>query len=190
MKKYITVCLAAAMILLTGCNKEETPEETTAAVQSEASGGAAAEFEEDSDETTSEPEEEFGSAVVETPDDPYIIYWEEGGQEKSEALTGYVTPDIIITEVLQKYYDVESVDIYAADWVIADYYEDEETEAGLIRTTHYIGVLDISEGYSAFVGSEDLEKVTRSIARSFIDTYGLESIMVSEMREDILSLEK
>lgn len=53
----------------------------------------------------------------------------------------------------------------------------------------YTGVLDMSEGYSASL-AEDLDAVTDSIAKSFIGSYDLQSIRITEMKEDILYMER
>ncbi len=39
----------------------------------------------------------------------------------------------------------------------------------------------MTEGYSAFVGSE-VNEITENIAKSLLDTYGLDSVRISEMK--------
>lgn len=128
-----------------------------------------------------------------TNEENYIIYWNENGEEKSQTNTGFKSPYTIINDVLCKYYGdgAKLSGVYDADWYITEYYEESTScEDGLARTVHCTAVLDLSEGYSAYIGPDDLNKVTTSIAKSFMDSYDLESIRISELKEDILYLER
>ena len=192
MKKIKYILIIAAM-LLTGCSHSDGTENvpdaasnTTAYVtETETSESKPAETEMSE---VSESESEFTTIVTEEGE--HIIYWRDNGTEKSEVWSGYPFPDEIIQNVLGKYFDKESVEsIYAADWVINTYYEEVINEAGPERIEYHTAALDLSEGYSACIGEDLLNEVTESIARSLMENYDINSISVSEMRENIIQLE-
>lgn len=53
----------------------------------------------------------------------------------------------------------------------------------------YTGTVGMSVGYLAILGDK-LDAVTDSLAKSFMGTFDLQSIRISELKEDILYLER
>ena len=186
--KYLIILSA---LLLAGCSQAEETEnvpdatsETTAVSVTETEASESEAVETEISEVT---EPEFTTVIAE--DGEHIIYWKENGTEKSEVCSGYPFPDDIIRSVLGKYFDEESAEaIYAADWVVDTYYEEVVNEAGPARVEYHTATLDLSEGYSVYVGEELLSEVTESIGKSLMENFDITSISISEMRENIIQL--
>lgn len=191
MRKIAVIFTLAAALALSACAKEDVPAEesvadTTSAISESVTETAAPT---ETETPVAESDSDFTVVIAENEEE-YVIYWQENGEEKSEVCVGYKSPYNIISTVLTKYYGEESIPpIYNADWFIDEYYEDVECEDGLARNVLYTGTVDMSEGYSATLGDK-LDAVTDSIAKSFMGTYDLQSIRITEMKEDILYLER
>lgn len=183
-KMFFGIVVAAAMCL-TSCSSTSPTEETTDFSSESSTTELTTETE------GSETEESTGDAFTTYIDNSasFTIFWTEDGQNKSEEISGIVSPDIIIHSVLEKYGYEEIPDLGAADWTISEYYSDTEDEDGLKRTAKYSATIDIDEGFSAFVG-DDLESVANDIGKSLISSYNLSSVRVCELREDIITIEE
>lgn len=183
-KMFFGIVVAAAMCL-SSCSSTSPTEETTDFSSESSTTELTTETE------GSETEESTGDAFTTYIDNTasFTIFWTEDGQNKSEEISGIVSPDIIIHSVLEKYGYEEIPDLGAADWTVSEYYSDTEDEDGLKRTTKYSATIDIDEGFSAFVG-DDLESVANDIGKSLISSYNLSSIRVCELREDIITIEE
>lgn len=184
-KMFFGIVVAAAMCL-TSCSSTSPTEETTD-FSSESSTTSELTTETEGSETEESTGDSFTTYVDDTAS--FTIFWTEDGQNKSEEISGIVSPDIIIHSVLEKYGYEEIPDLGAADWTVSEYYSDTEDEDGLKRTAKYSATIDIDEGFSAFVG-DDLESVANDIGKSLISSYNLSSVRVCELREDIITIEE
>lgn len=189
MKKIAVIFTLAAALVLPACTNENATDEETSVDTTTALSEVETDVTTATEPPVTESDNGFTVLVAENEEE-YVIYWQENGEEKSEVCVGFKSPYTIINTVYKKYFGEEiNMPFYDADWYITEYYEDVECEDGLSRNVFYTGVLDMSEGYSASL-AEDLDAVTDSIAKSFIGSYDLQSIRITEMKEDILYMER
>ena len=192
MKKTIAILMTVSALSLSACGMQNDTEAETTSVSSEETTVSSEVLTEPAKTTATdiitERESEFTTSISDS-EEVYTVFWEENGEEKYQEYTGYKTPYTIIHTVLEKYYgeDME-FGIYDADWMIFDY--PEEAEDGFTVELHFMAELDLSEGYSAIIGEDDLQKVTASIAKSFLESYDLDSIVISELGQDLLFMER
>ena len=196
MKKFIFIFIITSVLTLSSCASEEQSTAETTGVSSVPQISTVSEtFTENTSETAAETSEIVSETVTAAAEkkifDGYIIYWEENGEEKSQLCDSFVSPYAVISSVLGKYYgeDVKT-GIYDADWVVIEDATDISSEdIGVYRQVKYHAVLDLSEGYTAFVEEIGVEKVTNSIAKSLMETYDLSSIIITELNRDIMFVE-
>lgn len=200
MKRTLLMAVIASALVLTACNdvNDTKADKTTSDISETAMTETAmaettlmTEYQAQTEVPfiADEEQTEFTTSISDG-DELYTVYWEENGEEKSEQRIGQKMPHVIINAVIEKYYGEDTGMFFeASDWVIYDYPEENEDEEGGV-VMHHMGELDISEGYSASIGGEDIQKVTESIAKSFIASYELDSVSISELQRNILYITK